>query len=109
MANGGKREGAGRKPGARNKKSEEAIAAAKAKGLLPHEFLLAVMHGDVKLLGRPPTIEERLDAAGKAAPYYAPRLSAVDVKAKAPGELTFALVLERAKQNPKNRHKPRAD
>lgn len=92
MARGGKRENAGRKPGSGNKMSAAARKAAAETGLLPHEFLLNVMRGRAVMLPDPksdrrrikriPTFEEMLDAAKAAAPYYAPRLSAVALKAK---------------------------
>ncbi len=55
---------------------------------LPHEFLLRVAQGHpivVKIPGKQqiryevPTIEQRIKAANMAAPYFAPRLSAVQV------------------------------
>ena len=42
---GGSRPGAGRKPGARAKRTCEILDAAKAGGMLPHEFLCAVSQG----------------------------------------------------------------
>jgi hypothetical protein len=72
----GERRG-GRVAGTPNKKSAAIIAAAKASGLLPHEFLLAVSRGEA-VGDHFPTFEERLDAAKAAAPYYAPKLSTID-------------------------------
>lgn len=74
----GKKTG-GRKPGSRNKRTAEVIAAAAAQGQLPHEFLLSVSRGE-KIGGVTPTFEQRVDAAKAAAPYYAPRLLAMAVK-----------------------------
>jgi hypothetical protein len=89
MARGGKRPGAGRKPGSVNKLSAAASKAVKARGgLLPHEWLLQVMQGEQKVrdalkvdgeiveIERLPTFEERMDAAKAAAPFYAPKLAA---------------------------------
>ncbi len=97
----------GRKAGVRNKLTRAVVAAAAATGRLPHDLLLAMARGQSTPGVSKPTRQEIIQARVAAAPFYAPRLSTVDVKAKAPGELTFALVLEMAKQNPKNRHKPR--
>ena len=57
--------------------------------MLPHEFLLMVCRGHEIELTPPgyhgkrqyaiPTLQQRIDAANKAAPYYAPRLSTVEV------------------------------
>jgi len=81
MAKGGKRPGAGRKRGSTNKRSLAAIAKAKETGLLPHEIMLAVAQGrGEKVFGIKFTAEQRLVAAEKAGPYYAPRLAAVVMK-----------------------------
>lgn len=76
MARGGKREGAGRKPGALNKKTAAQIEAVKAGGITPLEYLLSVMRDE--------TVDqhERVDAAHKAAPYVHPKLSSVDHKSE---------------------------
>src|SRR5258708_657391 len=93
MGRGGRREGAGRKIGSRNPRggrpmgsinrmSREMREAARRTGLLPHEILLAICQGRAKeVLGRHATVEERIDAAKAAAPFYAPKLIAVAVKA----------------------------
>lgn len=78
MPRGGARPGAGRKVGAVQKVAREAREKAAASGMLPHEFLLAIMRDEVK--GEKPTFEQRLDAAKAAAPYYAPKLSAIDAQ-----------------------------
>lgn len=99
MARGGKRPGAGRKPGSVNKNSSMQAKAAKAAGLLlPHEWLLGVMHGTEKVrdfekaadgnlieIERLPSFEERLDAAKAAAPFYAPKLAAKAIVEKPDG------------------------
>ena len=82
---GGRRTGAGRKKGVPNKRTTEQRALmlkmAKQTGLLPHEILLAVAQGRA-IFGRisREDLLLRLDAASKAAPYYAPRLAAVVAK-----------------------------
>jgi hypothetical protein len=69
MPSGGKRPGAGRPRGSRNKKTVQLLAAAEA-GILPVDFLLAVM--------RDPAVDGavRMDAAKSVAPYLHPRLAA---------------------------------
>ena len=71
MAHGGKRAGAGRKPGSPNKKTQEQISAVEDSGITPLEYMLTVMRDE----GREQS--ERLDAAKAAAPYVHPKLSAV--------------------------------
>lgn len=89
---GGWRPGAGRKPNSTNRMSAEAREKARLTGLLPHEILLSIARGepqeeiDVEAeTGRqttrlvPISVERRLDAAKAAAPYYAPKISTVEV------------------------------
>jgi hypothetical protein len=64
----------GRQKGARNRATEEARAAAAASGIMPLDFMLAVMRD-------PNADHKRRDAmAMAAAPYFHPRLTAIDVK-----------------------------
>jgi hypothetical protein len=61
----------------------------KKNGELPHEFLLRIVrgeeirHGKDKETGQPiyvtPTIEQRIECAKAAAPYFAPKLSTIEV------------------------------
>lgn len=81
---GGSRPGAGRKAGARNKRTAETVAKAQAAGMLPHEFLAAVQRGE-EIDGHKPTFEERLDAAKAAAPYFAPKLSNIEANVSVTG------------------------
>ena len=81
--------------------SQRAIEEAKASGLLPHEWLLAVVRGEpieqrrievtyddqgnieaeeVRSIEVFPTLSERIDAAKAVAPYYAPKLQAQTVE-----------------------------
>lgn len=83
--------GRGRPRGSLSKIAEEAREQAKATGLLPHEFLLSVARGEpvYKTIALPDgstkRVQEdyglpvRLDAAKAAAPYYAPKISTVEV------------------------------
>lgn len=63
---------AGRKRGSKNKASLETEAKAAALGMLPKEFLLYVMNGNFKAIKEKKdaiTLDMRIDAAGKVAPY----------------------------------------
>lgn len=73
---GGRRPGAGRKPGVPNKRTAEVQQAVEASGITPLEYMLEVM--------RNPSNEPamRLDAAKSAAGYVHAKLSSVDVKAE---------------------------
>lgn len=68
---GGKREGAGRKPGVANKASAAREAEIRAGGITPLEFLVKTMRDD----NQPMNI--RVDSAKAAAQYVHPKLSAV--------------------------------
>lgn len=70
---GGKRAGAGRPKGSRNKVTKESIALAEKKGRTPLEFLLDLMNDSRR------DLELRLDAAGKAAPYVHPKLAQTEL------------------------------
>lgn len=71
MARGGKRQGAGRPPGAHNKRSREIAEKAAKRGITPLEYMLKVMRN-----GKAPA-ERRDDMAKAAAPYIHPRLNAI--------------------------------
>jgi hypothetical protein len=73
MARGGRRDGAGRKPGTLNKATQEQRDAIAASGLTPLEYMLAVMRDGGADEAR------RLDAAKAAAPYCHARLTAVEL------------------------------
>ena len=87
-ARGGARTGAGRRKGVPNKQTVARVSRAKASGMLPHEFLLAVSQGKT-IDGHKPTYAERVDAAAKAAPYYAARLATVSHTGKDGGPIAF--------------------
>ena len=69
---GGKREGAGRRKGSRNKRTGELQARIRASGIDPLAFLIALMRN-----GKAP-LEMRFEAARSAAPYVHPKLSAIE-------------------------------
>lgn len=72
---GGKRSGAGRKPGVPNKRTAAVQAAVEASGETPLQYLLARMR-DANADPR-----DRMTAAISAAPYVHAKLSSVDLKA----------------------------
>lgn len=74
---GGAREGAGRKRGAIRKATAAAQAKAAEGGILPLDFMLAVMRDETAKR------EERLDMAKAAAPYVHAKLSSVEAKVDA--------------------------
>ena len=70
---GGKRPGAGRPPGVRNRKTLEMAEAIEASGMTPLDYLIAVMRDkDVDP-------QMRLEAAKGAAPYVHARLSSAEL------------------------------
>lgn len=74
MALGGKRPGAGRPKGSRNKRTIKQAKAAQESGLTPLEYMLAVLRDETQ------DQSVRLDAANKAAPYIHAKLASVDHK-----------------------------
>ena len=93
MKNGGKRTGAGRKPGSKNRVAtrvrEHALALAAKGDIMPLDFLLNVMRAEEPVMqpNEPPLVylgrlkrwdEDRLEAAKAAAPYCHARLATVE-------------------------------
>ena len=70
---GGKREGAGRKPGSVARIDYEARRQAHAGGVAPLDYLLSIVRDETR------DARERLDAAKAAAPYCHARLSSTEV------------------------------
>jgi len=71
---GGKRPGAGRPKGAISKSTRAIVEGAKSAGMLPLDYMLAVMRDREAETGR------RDDMAKAAAPYLHPRLASTEVK-----------------------------
>lgn len=83
----------GRPKGSISKRSQAMIEAAQQTGKLPHEILLDIARGEPQpeitvnpLTGervltyvKSATLEQRITAAGQAAPYYAPKLATMEV------------------------------
>lgn len=81
---GGKRPGAGRKPGVPNKRTQELQAKVEAEGITPLDYMLSVLRdGSLER-------QERFDAAKAAAPYVHARLNAVDAKVDHDGKITLS-------------------
>lgn len=72
---GGRRPGAGRPRGAATKRTREIADRAASEGVLPLEYMLAVLRDETADAAR------RDDMARSAAPYLHPRLSTAHVDA----------------------------
>ena len=79
MSRGGKREGAGRKPGSINRFSKQTLDRVTRAGILPVDYLLSVMRDDAF------STAERLDAAKAAAPYLHHKLTTQSLSVAAVG------------------------
>lgn len=73
---GGKREGAGRKAGVRNKKTQALLESVEETGITPLEYMLKVMRSEEEEL------KTRLNAAIAAAPYVHAKLSSIELSGK---------------------------
>ena len=83
MKNGGRRPGAGRKPGTANKRTREIADKAAAEGITPLELMLCIMRDEACPEDADPAQKAafhslRFEAAKAAAPYIHPRLANVD-------------------------------
>lgn len=85
MARGGKREGAGRKPGTPNKTTQEQREAVAESGQTPLDYMLTVMR-DLSMDDR-----RRDDMAKAAAPYVHAKLAAITHSGDAENPLSFSL------------------
>lgn len=75
MAKGGKREGAGRKPGVPNKRTAETAEAIEASGLTPLAYMMSLLRDEAN------APEVRFEAAKAAAPYVHAKLANVELNA----------------------------
>lgn len=99
MSRGGRREGAGRKPGSKNKRSiaKVPLLRAQAHRRTAEELPLDVLTKAMRDISLP--IELRLAAAARAAPYFHARISAGPPKASF--EMTdteLAIAIDREKE-----------
>lgn len=102
MARGGKRPGAGRPPGAHNKRSRAIAEKAAKKGITPLEVMLDAMRhlhrkayfDGAKKRAEPDDamLREAAEIAKDAAPYMHPRLNAIQHTGKdgEPIQVTFS-------------------
>lgn len=94
---GGKRPGAGRKPGSATAKTREIADKAAEEGITPLEYMLQIMrrdsdHADEKIqLAREAM---RFEAAKAAAPYIHPRLASVEHSGENGGPIQLGVTLE---------------
>jgi hypothetical protein len=72
MARGGKREGAGRRPGTPNSVTAAREAEVKASGLTPLDYMIKMLRDED---AEP---KDRMWAAEKAAPYVHPKLASIE-------------------------------
>lgn len=97
---GGKRAGAGRKPGTSRKitRTAELAEKAAAQGITPLEFMLAILRKEPDAEADPLLqINQqamRFEAAKAAAPYVHPRLQAIEHKGPGGGPLQHNLLVE---------------
>lgn len=95
---GGKRKGAGRKPGSANKRTREIANLAFAKGIMPLEYMLELLRAaPPKNASEELKVEieaRRFEAAKAAAPYVHPRLQAVEFKADGPFTVQHEISME---------------
>jgi len=93
---GGRRSGAGRKPGSATKRTREIADKAAAEGITPLEYMLQVMRADSK--HEDPRVQVareamRFEAAKAAAPYMHPRLAATEHSGPGGKDLVMPVLL----------------
>lgn len=95
---GGRRDGAGRKPGSKNDKSAEIAQQAAAKGLTPLEYMLDILRAEPSAEAEPAVKLShqamRFEAAKAAAPYIHPRLNAIQHQGHDGGPLKIIHAVE---------------
>ncbi len=85
---GGKREGAGRKPGSASKLDAEARQKAKESGIMPLDYLLSVMRDETQ------DDAVRRDAAKAAAPYCHARLASTEISGPERGPIRMSRIFD---------------
>lgn len=71
---GGSRPGAGRKPGARNKRTAALVESVENTGITPLDYMLSILRDE----GKPESV--RLQAARDSAPYIHSKLQSLEVE-----------------------------
>jgi len=74
---GGRRRGAGRPAGSKNRRSAEIARSVAEEGITPIEVMLGAMR-DLWAEGTPESKREAAEIAKDAAPYIHPRLASID-------------------------------
>lgn len=77
MSHGGRRSGAGRKAGTLNRRTQEILAAASENGITPLELMTNLMREHWNQ-GTAESKEKAAYWAERCAPYYHPKLAAVE-------------------------------
>jgi hypothetical protein len=88
MANGGRRPGAGRKPGKKNTRSQEIANQQRAGGITPLEYMLKILRDEDQ------TPAARMEAAQSAAPFMHSRLQSIQHTGKDDGPIEIDIVEE---------------
>jgi hypothetical protein len=88
---GGKRRGAGRPLGSKNRRTAEIARAAAESGITPIEVMLGTMR-ELWAQGTPEAKRQAAEIAKDAAPYIHPRLASIDQTLK--DDRPFAVLLE---------------
>lgn len=88
MAKGGKRPGAGRPKGSKDKVLKAQREAIAASGLMPLDYMLAILRDETAESSR------RDWAADKAAPYLHPKLQSTTVKGDGPDGIIRVRVVD---------------
>ena len=88
---GGRRRGAGRPLGSKNRRTAEIARAAAVSGITPIEVMLGTMR-ELWAQGTPEAKREAAEIAKDAAPYIHPRLASIDQTIKE--DRPFALLFE---------------
>ena len=100
MPRGGRRPGAGRKPGSLTRRTREIAEQAAGDGISPLEHMLAVMRD-------PSESPERRDEMAKAAaPYMHPRLASVEQQISGKDGDPLRLLLQQIDGNPRGLPNP---
>jgi hypothetical protein len=98
MGQGGKRPGAGRKPGGRTTRTAELVAKAVAGGITPLDYMLNILRTeppeDAEPLIKLGMQAARFEAAKAAAPYVHPKLQPVDGSGSSDLSVKHALLVE---------------
>lgn len=94
--NGGAREDSGPKAGAKKPRKITKLTMLekyRSQGELPHEFLLRVVRGE-PINGEVQPVDVRIDAAKAAAPFFAPKLSSIELVENMSDDALVGVILQ---------------